>query len=204
VYPIGLTGRIGTGKSAVAGLLVARGAGLIDADSIAAAVRAPGGLAYAPLVERFGAEILAADGTIDPPALAKVAFVDEASIADLNRITHPAIGEEMRHQLDALVETDGVVVLDIPLLRQEHREVLHLRAVVVVDCPPEVAMRRLVEVRHMDRKDAAARTAAQPTREARLEGADFVVDNSADREHLGREVERLWRWLEARRAEPDS
>jgi dephospho-CoA kinase len=204
VFAIGLTGGIGTGKSAVADRLVERGAVLIDADAIAAAVRAPGGLAFAPLVERFGPEILAADGTIDRPALAKVAFVDEASIADLNRITHPAIGEEMRRQLEAVAETDGVVVLDIPLLRPAHREGLHLRAVVVVDCPPEIAMRRLVEVRHMDREDAAARMAAQPTREARLEGADFVVDNSSDREHLGEEVDRLWRWLGGRRAESGS
>lgn len=204
MFAIGLTGGIGTGKSAVADRLVERGAVLIDADAIAAAVRAPGGLAFARLVERFGTEILAADGTIDRPALAKVAFVDETSIADLNRITHPAIGEEMRRQLEAVAETDGVVVLDIPLLRPAHREGLHLRAVVVVDCPPEIAMRRLVEVRHMDREDAAARMAAQPTREARLEGADFVVDNSSDREHLGEEVDRLWCWLDGRRAESGS
>ena len=202
MFPIGLTGGIGTGKSAVAVLLVERGAALIDADTIASQVREPNGLAFAPLLERFGSGILAADGTIDRPALAKVAFADEASIADLNRITHPAIGLEMARQLEALAETDGVVVVDIPLLRQAHRDTLHLRAVVVVDCPPEVAMARLVEVRHMDREDAAARMAAQLSREARLEGADFVIDNSADREHLQGEVDRLWRWLEERRAEP--
>jgi len=201
VFAIGLTGGIGTGKSAVADLLVERGAVLIDADAIAAVVRAPGGLAFAPLVERFGTGILAADGTIDGPALAKVAFVDDASIADLNRITHPAIGEEMRRQLEAVADTDGVVVIAIPLLRPVHREGLHLGAVVVVDCPPEIAMERLVAIRQMDREDAAARMAAQLTREARLEGADFVIDNSSDREHLRDEVERLWRWLEGRRAE---
>lgn len=202
MFAIGLTGGIGTGKTAVAVLLVGRGATLIDADTIASQVRQPNGLAFAPLLERFGSGILAADGTIDPPALAKVAFADEAALADLNRITHPAIGEEMRRQLEALARTDGVVVLDIPLLRPAHREGLGLRAVVVVDCPPEVAMERLVEVRHMDREDAAARMAAQLSREARLEGADFVVDNSAGREHLAGEVDRLWRWLEERRAEP--
>ena len=202
MFPIGLTGGIGTGKSAVAVLLVGRGATLIDADTIASEVRQPNGLAFTPLLERFGSGILAADGTIDPPALAKVAFADEASLADLNRITHPAIGQEMARQLEAVAGTDVVVVLDIPLLRPAHREGLDLRAVVVVDCPPEVALERLVEVRHMDRKDAAARMAAQVSREERLEGADFVVDNSKDREHLAGEVDRLWRWLEERRAEP--
>ena len=116
MFAIGLTGGIGTGKSAVADLLVGRGATLIDADAIAATVRAPGGSAFAPLVERFGDGILAPDGTIDGPALAKVAFAEEASVADLNRITHPAIGEEMRRQLEAVADRDGVVVLDIPLL----------------------------------------------------------------------------------------
>ncbi|HXQ19702.1 MAG TPA: dephospho-CoA kinase [Acidimicrobiales bacterium] len=200
MFVIGLTGGIGTGKSAVASQLVERGAVLIDADAIAAAVRAPGGLAYGPLVERFGDGILAPDGTIDPPALARVAFRDEASTADLNRITHPAIGEEMRRQLAAAAGVDGVVVMDIPLLRPAHREGLQLGGVVVVDCPPELALERLVTLRHMDREDAAARMAAQLTREARLEGADFVVDNSSDREHLAAEVARLWRWLEERRA----
>ena len=161
MFPIGLTGGIGTGKSAVAVLLVERGAVLIDADTIASQVREPNGRAFGPLLERFGSGILAADGTIDRAALAKVAFADKESIADLNRITHPAIGVEMARQVQAQAGSDDVVVVDIPLLRQAHRDDLGLRAVVVVDCPPEVAMERLVEVRHMDRGDAAARMAAQ-------------------------------------------
>jgi dephospho-CoA kinase len=203
VFPIGLTGLIGTGKSAVADLLVAHGAALIDADRIAATVRAPGGLAYAPLIERFGVGILADDGTIDRPALAKAAFVDEVSIADLNRITHPAINEEILRQLEALADTDRIVVVDIPLLRPVHRENFQLQAVVVVDSPPEVAMERLVGRRGMDPADAAARMGAQLTREARLEGADFVVDNSSDLDHLAAEVDRLWRWLQETKSAVD-
>ena len=92
---VGLTGGIGSGKSAVADLLVERGAVLIDADQVARDVVAPGGPAYQPLVDRFGTGILAPDGTIDRPALAAVAFADEETRLELNAITHPAIGVAM-------------------------------------------------------------------------------------------------------------
>ena len=113
---VGLTGGIGSGKSAVADLLVARGAVLIDADQVARDVVAPGGPAYQPLVDRFGPGIVAPDGTIDRPALAAVAFADEATRLELNAITHPAIGVAMIAARDALADTDDIVVLAIPLL----------------------------------------------------------------------------------------
>ena len=95
---VGLTGGIGSGKSAVADLLVERGAVLIDADQVARDVVAPGGPAYQPLIDRFGTEILQADGTIDRKALASVAFADEECRLALNAITHPAIGISMIQQ----------------------------------------------------------------------------------------------------------
>ena len=132
---VGLTGGIGSGKSAVADLLVERGAVLIDADQVARDVVAPGGPAYQPLVDRFGPGILAADGTIDRKALAAVAFADEESRLALNAITHPAIGIAMIEARDALADTDDIVVLAIPLLTAVHRETVKLHKVVVVDCP---------------------------------------------------------------------
>src|SRR5271154_4579581 len=92
---IGLTGGIGSGKSAVADLLVERGAVLIDADQVARDVVVPGAPAYQPLINRFGTGIVASDGTIDRPALAALAFANDAARADLNAITHPAIGAAM-------------------------------------------------------------------------------------------------------------
>ncbi|MGB7052014.1 MAG: dephospho-CoA kinase, partial [Acidimicrobiales bacterium] len=74
----------------------------------------------------------------------------------------------------------------------EHRDLLSLAAVVVVDAPPEVALRRLVEQRLMNEEDARARMAAQPDRATRLKGADFVIDNSGDDAHLAAEVDRVW------------
>ena len=199
---VGLTGAIGSGKSAVAELLVERGALLIDADQIAREVVAPGGPAYQPLLERFGPGILAVDGTIDRQALADVAFPDPATLADLNAITHPVIGKEMVARRTAAEGTDAIVVLAIPLLTEAHRQSTGLDVVVVVDAPTEVCLERLVDQRGMDRADAAARIAAQVSREERRQGADYVVDNGGDREHLAAEVARLWEWLRRRQRDP--
>jgi dephospho-CoA kinase len=202
VLAVGLTGGIGAGKSTVADLLVAHGAQLVDADVIAREVVAPGGPAFQPLVDRFGAGILDAGGGIDRPALAALVFGHPEALADLNAITHPAIGIEMMARRDRFADTDDIVVLDIPLLRAVHRQTLDLAAVVVVDAPTELALERLVTTRGMARQDARARIDSQPDRGARLEGADFVVDNSGDHDHLRAEVDRVWAGLEDLRDRP--
>jgi dephospho-CoA kinase len=193
---VGLTGGIGSGKSAVADLLVERGAVLIDADQVARDVVAPGGPAYQPLVDRFGREILHEDGTIDRKALAAVAFADEETRLELNAITHPAIGIAMIQARDALADTDDIVVLAIPLLTALHRETVKLHKVVVVDTPTGVALERLLSQRGFDRADAEARIRSQISREERVEEADYVLDNSGDREALEVEVAKLWDWLQ--------
>jgi dephospho-CoA kinase len=198
---VGLTGGIGSGKSAVADLLVARGAELIDADQVARDVVAPGGPAHQPLVDRFGPGIVAADGTIDRPALAAVAFADEESRLALNAITHPAIGIAMIRARDSFEGTDSIVVLAIPLLTAVHRETVKLDKVVVVDSPTDIALERLLSQRGFDRADAEARIRAQISREERVKEADYVLDNSGDRAALEIEVEKLWDWLLAARAE---
>ena len=199
---VGLTGGIGAGKSTVAELLVARGAKLVDADLIARGVVAPGGPAYQPLIDRFGPGIVDAAGEIDRPALAELVFGHPEELADLNAITHPAIGIEMMARRDRFADTDDIVVLDIPLLRAVHRQTLDLAAVVVVDAPTELALERLVTTRGMAPDDARARIDSQPDRGARLEGADLVVDNSGDHDHLRAEVDRVWAELEALRDAP--
>ena len=189
---VGLTGNIGAGKSTVAELLVARGAHLVDADKVAREVVEPGAPAYQPLIDRFGPGILDADGRIDRPKLAEIAFRGPESVADLNAIVHPAIGIAMIEGKDAHAGTDGIVVMDIPLLKEFHIELLALDAVIVVDVSPEVRLERLTTLRGMTEEDVRARMAAQPTRAERLEGADFVIDNSGDADHLAREVDRVW------------
>jgi dephospho-CoA kinase len=198
---VGLTGGIGSGKSAVADMLVERGAVLIDADQVARDVVAPGGPAYQPLVDRFGQGIVAADGTIDRPALANIAFADEESRLALNAITHPAIGIRMIEMRDALADTDHIVVLAIPLLTALHRETVKLHKVVVVDTPTDIALERLLSQRGFDKTDAEARIRSQISREERVKEADYVLDNSGDRAALEREVADLWDWLLAAQKE---
>ena len=193
---VGLTGGIGAGKSTVAEMLAARGAVVVDADRVARQVVEPGTPAHAALVARFGPGIVDDEGGIDRAALAAMVFGDPAALADLNAITHPAIGVEMVRQRDEHAGTDRVVVMDIPLLTEAHRQLLSLAAVVVVDVPPETALERLVDARGMDRADAEARMAAQVDRATRLSVADLVVDNSGDRAQLAGEVDRVWRAIE--------
>ena len=92
----------------------------------------------------------------------------------------------------------GVALVVIPLLRPAHVDALGLARVVVVDCPTEVAVERLVEARGMDEADARARIAAQPSREERLAIADYVVDNGSTLAHVAAEVDALWEWLVGR------
>jgi dephospho-CoA kinase len=202
---VGLTGGIGAGKSTAAGLLVGLGAVLVDADLVAREVAAPGGPAYQPLIDRFGTGIVDREGRIDRPALAALVFGHPETLADLNAITHPAIGVEMIARKERYAGTDEIVVMDIPLLKSVHREMLDLVAVVVVDTPTDIALERLVTVRGMAPADAEARIGSQIDRATRLDGADLIIDNSGDEEHLRAEVDRVWAVLvdlRDRRADP--
>jgi len=196
VLVVGLTGGIGAGKSTVSALLAARGAVIVDGDVIARQVVEPSGLVLARLTERFGPGILDADGKLDRAALAAVVFADEGAREDLNAITWPAIGAEIVAQVGAEADADRTVVIDAALLGPESRKGYGLAGIIVVDCPTEVAVARLVAGRGFSEADARARVAAQATREERLAMADVVIDNSGPRSALAVEVDRVWAWLE--------
>jgi dephospho-CoA kinase len=192
-----LTGGIGSGKSTVAELLVARGAVLIDSDAIAREIVEPGQPALAQLVERFGPEILDPDGRLDRARLADVAFSDEQARADLEAITHPAIGAEYARRLTN-APNDAVVICDIPLLAESAaaRE-RGYELVIVVEAPPDVRLARL-EQRGVPRADAERRMAAQASDEERRQLATYLIDNAGDRAALERRVDEVWRDLEAK------
>lgn len=192
---IGLTGGIGSGKSAVSGLLAERGAVVIDADAITRDLQQPGTDVLRAMVDRFGSSILGEDGTLDRAAVADVVFADEASLRDLEAIVHPAVGAEILRRLEAERSSDHLVVLDVPLLVESGRD--DLAALVVVDVDPEVAVERLVHQRGMREGDVRARMANQVSREDRLLRADYVIDNSGSFEELGTRVAELWSKLEA-------
>lgn len=194
---VGLTGGIGSGKSTVSAMLSDRGALVVDADVVARQVVEPGGPAYQPVVERFGTEVLRPDGSLDRERLAAVVFHDHAALRDLNAIVHPAVRTMMAKRVADPRAEGRVVVLDIPLLIESRGSYEDLAGLVVVDCPVELAVARLVEQREMSEEAVRARVAAQASREERLAKADFVIDNSGSLEHLTAEVDRCWRWLDS-------
>jgi dephospho-CoA kinase len=193
VLLVGLTGGIGSGKSTVSAMLAERGAVVIDADVIAREVVEPGQPAYAAVVERFGTDVVAPDGTLDRTAIAAIVFNDRDALKDLEAITHPAVGARMVELMQAQAETDNVVVLDVPLLVE--KGTYETAGTIVVDVDPEIAVRRLVEQRGMAEDDARRRMAAQVSREERLAKADFVLANDGTLEDLRAEVDRCWTWL---------
>ena len=192
---IGLTGGIGSGKSTVAELLVARGAVLVDADAIVREVQQPGTPVFLAMVERFGPGIVAADGTLDRPAVAAIVFADPDQLAALNGIVHPAVTDEMTARRERLAATDATVILDIPLLVESKYG--GLAGIIVVDVDPELAVERLVQHRGFSEEDARARIGRQASRDERLAVADFVIDNSGDLASLGAQVDACWSWIES-------
>ncbi|MEU0894033.1 dephospho-CoA kinase [Streptomyces massasporeus] len=187
---VGLTGGIGAGKSEVSRLLVACGAVLIDADRIAREVVAPGTPGLASVVEAFGEEILAADGSLDRPRLGAIVFSDAEKLSTLNSIVHPLVGARSRELEEAAAE-DAVVLHDVPLLTENGLAPLY-DLVIVVDAAPETQLDRLVRLRGMTEEDARARMAAQATREQRREIADIVIDNDVPLEELEQRVQDVW------------
>ncbi|MEM7096602.1 MAG: dephospho-CoA kinase [Actinomycetota bacterium] len=197
----GLTGGIGSGKSSVSQRLVARGAGLVDADATVKRLQQPGMAVFEAMVEHFGQGIVGDDGQLDRPAIAAIVFHDEDQLKALNDLVHPAVRTSMKEQRDSLAESHEVVILDIPLLVEGSSTYADLAGVIVVDLPVAAAVTRLVEHRGFTEADASARIASQVDRDERLKVADFVVDNSGSLADLDAEVDRCWSWIQGRLAE---
>jgi dephospho-CoA kinase len=193
---VGLTGGIGSGKSEVSRRLAAQGAVVIDADLIAREVVAPGTEGLAEIERAFGRAVLASDGSLDRARLGEIVFADQEQLATLNAIVHPRVGARMRELEDA-AGPGAVVVHDVPLIA-ENGLAGGYDLVVVVDVPPRVQLDRLIRLRGMTQEQAAARMAAQASREERLAIAGMVVDNSGSLAELDRQVGELWAELRRR------
>ena len=186
---VGLTGGIGSGKSAVSALLAELGAAVIDADVVAREVGAAGTPGLAAVVEAFGPELLLPDGSLDRPALGQRVFGDDAARRRLNAIVHPLVGARTL-ELMAAAEGAEVLVHDVPLLVENAlAPAYHL--VVVVDAPIDVRLSRL-ERRGLPPEQARARMAAQASDEQRLAAADVLLDNRGSRESLAGQVRALY------------
>ena len=201
---IGLTGGIGSGKSTVAEMLVTRGAVLIDADEVAHHVVEAGRPAYGRVVDRFGDKVVSPDGSIDRGRLAAAVFNERAALADLEAIVHPEVRSEISARIAGESGSDHVVVVDIPLLVEKGvPEDYRLAGVLVIDAPADIALERLVNLRQMDRTDAAARIANQATRSERIARADFVIMNMGTLGELTEMVGRAWEWMQRLRVEAE-
>lgn len=195
---VGLTGGIGSGKSAVSAELSSYGARVIDADAIAREVVEPGTPGLSEVVAEFGERVLAGDGSLDRTALGEIVFADQDRLARLNAIVHPRVGERSEQLMEeALAAGTEVVVYDVPLLVENGLGALY-DVVVVVDAPDEVRVERVSRDRGMPREQVRARIRAQADRDTRLAAADLVVDNSGGRDELRARVAELWRELSAR------
>lgn len=188
-YVVGLTGGIGSGKSTVADLFARHGAGIVDTDVIAHDLTGPDGAAMPAIRDRFGAEVVAADGRLDRAAMRQRAFADPEARRALEAILHPMIREESDRQVRA--STAPYVLLVVPLLVESGSYRKRVARVLVVDCQPETQIRRTMARSRLARPEVERILAAQASREARLAAADDVVDNEGSRTNLEARVGEL-------------
>ena len=195
---VALTGNIAAGKSAVADLFRRWGATVLDADAIVREVQAPGSPVLRRIAERFGEAMLRADGALDRAALRRAVMADADARAALERIVHPAVYAR-RAELAAEAERRGdrIVVSDIPLLF-ESGDPGGFDAVVLVDAPDAIRLRRLVERRGLGEAEARAMIAAQLPAAAKRARSDFVIENDGDLAALERAASAVWHALHAR------
>lgn len=188
---VGLTGGIATGKSTVADFLRDEGVVVIDADELSRRIVEPGRPAHRDIVEAFGDDVIADDGTLDRNRLGDEIFRDDEARRQLEAITHPRIAEAMFDDAQqAFEEGDDWVVYDAALLVETgtHRM---LDALIVVDCSPETQLQRLQRRDEIDEQQARQRIDAQMPLGEKREAADFVIDNDEGRDRTRHQVQQL-------------
>lgn len=201
---VGLTGGIASGKSTVSNMLRELGVHIIDADVVAREVVAPGAPALDDIREAFGDGVIAADGSLDRAALGDLVFSNPEARATLNGITHPRIGQAMWAKAEAAGESGHTwVVYDAALIVENG---LHhiLDATIVVACPREMQIDRVVARDDLSREDATARVDSQLPLADKVAVADYVVDNDATLDETRARVSALHALIAERIAESGS
>jgi len=194
---IALTGNIASGKSSVAELLRRWGATIIDADALAREAQRPGTPVFAAIVERFGREVVRADGELDRPALRARVMGAPGELAALNAIVHPEVRRQAALRIEEARRAGArMVVSDIPLVF-EADDPERFDAVVLVDAPPAVRRDRLTRQRGLSVEEADAMMAAQMPAAEKRPRSTYVIDNDGDLAALERSAREVWRKLEA-------
>jgi dephospho-CoA kinase len=195
---VALTGNIGAGKTTVANLFKRWGATVIDADQLVREAQAPGHPVLARITERFGPEVITADGELNRGALRSKILADPAARSDLNRIVHPQVHRRRKELLEeARARGDRVAVSDIPLLF-EAADPSEFDAVILVDAPEAVRRSRLLASRKMPAREIDQLMAAQLGSEFKRGRSDYVIENDGDLESLERAASAVWEALAAR------
>lgn len=188
---IGLTGGTGSGKSAAARRFESLGMAVIDADKVGHRVIEPGGPAYDAVCTAFGHEILV-DGVIDRDRLGAIVFADATKRATLNAIVHPVIRNEIAAECAArFSEGHRHVIIDAALLAENGTRDPWLDSLILVLCPTEERVRRLVAYRGIDEAEARRRIDAQTLPESKRGAADWIIDNHGTLEALHAQVDRI-------------
>ncbi|MBS0322705.1 MAG: dephospho-CoA kinase [Proteobacteria bacterium] len=198
-FTVGLTGGIGSGKSAAADHFARLGAAIVDSDAVSRELTGPSGAAVQAIASAFDATMIAADGALDRAAMRRTIFADPAARQRLEAILHPMIRARC-DALDAQAREQGApyVIHDIPLLVESGQGRGRFDRIVVVDCPEDVQIRRVMARSGLDAAEVRHIMAAQASRTQRLAAADTVLHNDSDLESLHRQIETLHReFLEA-------
>ena len=194
-FAVGLTGGIGSGKTTVANLFAAQGAGLIDADEISRRLTAPAQPAVAEIARKFGAQFIAADGSLDRARMRNLIFTNATARKDLEAILHPLVRQESARQI--LASTAPYVIVVVPLLIESGAYRGRMDRILVVDCAPDIQISRVMERSGLSRSEVLAIIATQASRRQRLSEADDVIHNDDGVETLPAQVNPLHlRYLE--------
>ncbi|KAF0807958.1 dephospho-CoA kinase [Alcanivorax xiamenensis] len=197
MYVVGVTGGIGSGKTAATDFLSRLGITIVDADQASRIVVEPGQPALHAIVDRFGERILQEDGTLNRRALRDIVFSDDLARRELEAITHPAIGDQLRRQIQDS-DSDYTVLVSPLLLEGRQKDMTH--RVLVVDVPGDIQMARTVNRDQVPMEQVEAIMRAQLSREERLAQAHDVVTNDGPLERLHQQLEQLHqRYLELAR-----
>lgn len=186
MFVVGMTGGIGSGKSTVADAFAALGVPVIDTDVIARELTAPGGVALQAIRAAFGETLMQADGTLDRVALRRRVFADAAARHQLEAILHPAIRQRVEQTLAHLTARYALLVVPLLVETGAYRDVLN--RILVVDCPEEIQIARVMSRSGLARDEAKAILAVQAMRAERLAVADDVILNTASIEDLNAKV----------------